>query len=465
MHLERSRARGRWLVLAAVAVVGVVAAACLPPAPAPEPAPAPATTAPPPPTTKALVTTTTTVAPGAICGVSGASATAESTDSTDSSSDKYVAVVEHNGRSEVLTRHVKSDAEIEEFRADAEAQGEVTAFEPDGEVHAFAETPTWGFVDSRFSTAWGTSTGTGVRVAELDTGIDTTHPDLTGHFTGGSADIVSASDKANPPADTGDPSTSGHGTHVAGILAATSNSIGVVGGAPNITLVPVRVLGSNGAGDYSDVAAGILWAADVTKGNAAVITMSLGGSTSSDVVAQAIADVENPSNANYTHPVITVAAGNSSCSTPKFPASLASSTPQMLSVSALCKVGTTASCPSATPWSGDLPYKLATYSSKAWSGTGTPTGIAAPGSDIRSTVPNSADNDGTVDGYKELSGTSMATPFVAAAAALVRQHCPGDTAAQIVSRLESSADDIGPAGVDTLYGYGRLDAAAAVADC
>ena len=298
-----------------------------------------------------------------------------------------------------------------------------------------------------------------MRVAELDTGVDTTHPELVGRFDGTGADIVGAFDKANPPVATTDPSTSGHGTHVAGILSATQgNGVGVAGGAPGITLVPVRVLGTTGAGSYSDVAAGILWAADVAKGNAAVITMSLGGNSTSSVVAQAIADVENPANTNYTHPVITVAAGNSSCTAPLFPASLANSTPQMLSVSALCKVGTNISnCSSPQPWSADLPYKLANYSSRAWSGTGMPTGISAPGTEIVSTFPGGA--------YGTLSGTSMATPFVAAAAALVRQHCPADDAAEVVSRLESSAHDLGPAGAATLYGYGKLDAAAAVGSC
>jgi subtilisin family serine protease len=372
---------------------------------------------------------------------------------------QYVAVVRQNGLSKVLTRHVSTPAEVNDFRAEAAAQGEVTAFEPDGEVQAQSETQTWGFVDSQFTGAWSASgTGTGVRVAELDTGVDTTHPDLVGRFDGTSADIVSATDVTNPPADTTDPSTSGHGTHVAGILSATAgNDIGVAGGAPGITLVPVRVLGSNGAGSFADVAAGIYWAADVTKGNATVITMSLGGNSSSSAVTQAIADVEDPTNANYTHPVITVAAGNSSCGAPEFPASLASTTPQVLSVSALCKVGTTDYCPSATPWPTDLPYKLATYSSRAWSGTGTPTGVTAPGTDILSTLPGGA--------YGELSGTSMATPFVAAAAALVRQACPADTAAGVVSRLENSAHDLGPSGPDPLYGYGMVDAAAAVASC
>jgi subtilisin family serine protease len=377
-----------------------------------------------------------------------------------SGSDEYVAVVRHNGRSRVLSRRADSPAEVAQFHADAAAQGEVTAFEEDGEVHALAETPTWGFVDSGFTAAWGNpvSNGGGVRVAELDTGVDTTHPDLVGRFDGTGADIVDATDKANPPVASTDPSGSGHGTHVAGILSATEgNDLGVAGGAPGITLVPVRVLGVSGSGSFSDVAAGLLWAADVTKGNAAVITMSLGGSGTSSAVTQAIADIENPANANYTHPVITVAAGNSECTAPEFPASLATTTPEMLSVAALCKVGTTGSCPSDTPWSADLPYKLATYSSRAWTGTGTPTGISAPGTEITSTFPGGA--------YGSLSGTSMATPFVAAAAALVRQHCPADSAAQVVNRLEASAHDLGRSGPDTLYGYGRLDAAAAVASC
>ena len=212
-----------------------------------------------------------------------------------------------NGRSKVLTRGCSTPAEIAQFRADAEAQGEVTVFEADGELQALAETPTWGFVDSGFTAARGdpVSSGTGVRVAELDTGVDTTHPDLVGRFDGTGADIVrrAVDARPNPPVATTDPSSSGHGTHVAGILSATSGQhLGVAGGAPGITLVPVRVLGTSGAGSYSDVAAGTLWAADVTKGNAAVITMSLGGKSTSSSVTQAIADVENPANTELHAP-------------------------------------------------------------------------------------------------------------------------------------------------------------------
>jgi subtilisin family serine protease len=440
------------LVLGAVAIVAMAAVACIPP--------------PPPPPPPAICGVTATASAAAEPGQgSGDAATSEPT-------GQYVAVVERNGRSKVLTRKVDSPAEIEQFRADAAAQGEVTAFEPDGELHAFGEAPSWGFAVSGFNAAWGSpaATGGGVRVAELDTGIDIAQPDLDGHFDGTSADIVVSNAPTHlepaqpaidpPPVVTTD--LNGHGTHVAGILGATAgNDLGVAGGAPGVTLVPVRVLDASGSGDYSDVAAGILWAADVAKGNAQVITMSLGGSTSSSVVTQAIATALDPTNANYTHPVFTVAAGNGKCAKPSFPASLASTTPEMLPVSGLCFIGinTTTYCPNIQPWPADGPYRLGTYSSKVWNTSSSvpPRGISAPGTEIKSTLP------GGLYGLK--SGTSMATPFVAAAAALVIGHCPADTAAQVVARLQNSAHDLGPTGPDALYGNGRLDAAAAVQSC
>ena len=465
LQFEGDHARRRLMIFGAVAAVAIVAAACTPPKPAPAPVGAPVTTKPKPPPPPPPPPTTT-APPSSICGASASSAgvtAAEAPDDDHPNGNRYAAVVEHNGRSKVLQREVSSPAEIAQFRVEVAAQGEVLSFAPDGEVHALAEIPTWGFLDAKFSAAWSVptaTTGSGVRIAELDTGIDTTHEDLTGHFdaTPG-ADIVGAADKNNPPPDTTDPSTSGHGTHVAGIIAATAgNGIGVEGGAPGVTLVPVRVLNSSGAGSYADVAAGILWAADVTKGNAQVITMSLGGGTSSPTVDAAVQTIEDLTNANYTHPVITIAAGNSSCSNPEYPASLASTTPQVLAVSALCKSGVTTFCPTATPWPADGAFKLATYSSLAWNGSGAAKGITAPGTDINSSLPG-------VGTYGTKSGTSMATPFVAAAAALVIAHCPSDTAAQVVARLGSSARDLGPSGPDKLYGFGMLDADNAVKGC
>jgi|tagenome__1003787_1003787.scaffolds.fasta_scaffold20981716_3 subtilisin family serine protease len=433
------------MLAVAVLAVAVAAAACLPAGP-------PTTTTPPP----------------GICGIGPATAAAPATapDAGPPDSNRYVAVVRRYGRSEVFQRTVRSPEELERFRADAAAVGELVSLAPDGEVHATAETPTWGFVDSNFSAAWNAAsgtTGTGVRVALLDTGVDTSHPELAGHFDAApGADVVAAPDKSNPPPSAIDPSSSGHGTHVAGILAATANNgVGVAGGAPGVTIVPVRVLGTTGAGTYSDVAAGLLWAADVTKGNAQVVSMSLGSEASSATLIAAIQAVEDVANPNYTHPVITVAAGNSACSSTQFPASLESTYPAVLAVAALCKVGVTSSCPDVTPWPADGAYKLATYSARAWDGIGAPSGITAPGTQITSTLPGGA--------YGVKSGTSMAAPFVAAGAALVLAHCgplsSSYTAGDVVNRLESSARDLGPAGPDQLYGFGMLDADAAVQGC
>ncbi len=342
----------------------------------------------------------------------------------------------------------------------------------DGQAHALGQVPTWGFTDAKFQAAWsepGSSTGTGVRVAILDTGVDATFysPDLVGHFVASpGADIINAVNPNNPTQGvTSDPN--GHGTHVAGILAANNNTQGVVGGAPGVTIVPVRVLNSSGSGAYSVVAAGILWAADRSKGNASVISMSLGGPDDGGLVGAALATVEDPANPQYTHPVVVIAAGNTGCAMPSFPAAYAGTNPyqpvsthaglrQVLAVSALCKPGITGSCPTASPFPAD-PFKLAVYSSLAWNGSGAPTGITAPGTDINSTLPWGS--------YGVKSGTSMATPFVAAAAALVVAHCPADTSTQVVTRLETAARDLGPAGPDKLYGFGMVDADNAVKGC
>ena len=474
------------MVLAAVSIVAVVAAACLPPKPAPKAAPAPtpaapATTKPPSPPpplpTTTSTTTTTNPPPPSICGVSASSAgpaAAAASDAGGANPNRYTAVVKHAGRSKVLTRDVSTPAEIAKFRADAAAQGQVLAFAQDGEVHALAETPTWGFTDANFATAWTeptATTGTGVRVAVLDTGVLAGHPDLSGHFDATPGADFTASTTTPTLGVTTDPN--GHGTHVSGILAATAgNNAGVEGGAPGVTLVPVRVLDSSGAGSYATVAAGILWAADKTKGNARVLSMSLGGGDDGDTVGAALATIEDPANTQYTHPAVVIAAGNSGCQATSYPAAYAGPNKyepaltktgfaQVIAVSALCKPGTTGSCPSANPFPSDA-WRLATFSSLAWNVSGN--GIAAPGTEINSTWPSG--DQGVVADYNILSGTSMATPFVAAAAALVTAHCgSAETGAQVVARLEASAHDLGPAGVDKLYGSGMVDADNAVKGC
>jgi serine protease len=452
LQLEAFGGRRRLMVFGAALAVAIAAAACLPPPPPPPPAPA----------TKPPVTTTTKPPPPQC--PTGTSVLENDTSAAQPPGNQYTAVVKHAGRTKVLVRTAGTPAEVDQFHADATAQGEVLAFAQDNEVHALdTQTETWGFTDTGFRASWTEAaptptSGTGIRVAVLDTGVDATHPDVEGHFDAvPGLDLVNlcqnpATQMVPTPGVTTDPN--GHGTHVSGIIAASDNGFGVVGGAPGVTLVPVRVLGTGGSGSYSDVAAGILWAADKTKGNASVISMSLGGGNDGGVISSAIATVE--SDPAYTHPVILVAAGNNSASAPEYPAVYASTYPEVLPVAALCKPNfpssTTDRCSSSTE-------TIASFSSHPWSGSGLQTGVSAPGVAINSTYPG-----GT---YTTLSGTSMATPFVAALAALLVAHCPADTPSQIVARIEQVAatHDLGAPGVDTTYGYGQIDAETSVEAC
>ncbi len=261
----------------------------------------------------------------------------------------------------------------------------------------------------------------------IDTGVDAAHADLAGRVVPGQDFVNSALD--------GTTDCHGHGTHVAGILAADDNSIGVVGGTPESTIVAVRVLDKSGSGTLSAVANGILWASDPTKGNATVISMSLGASSGSSVLSAAVAT------AISRGVVVVAAAGNSGGSTPIYPAAY----PGVLAVGALCQTGTVTYCANTFP---SDPYQLATFSNHA------PSGVDAAGVNINSTW-----NTG---GYSVLSGTSMATPFVAAVAALVRAACPNDTQTDVVSTLQQTAHDLGTAGLDAAYGYGGVDANAAL---
>jgi subtilisin len=232
-----------------------------------------------------------------------------------------------------------------------------------------------------------------VDVAVIDTGIDPTHPDLN------VVDGVNFA-KGNSWSD-----GNGHGTHVAGTIAAKNNDIGVVGVAPDARLHAVRVLDNRGSGFTSDVIAGVNWVAanaDIIE----VANMSLGGSQSNALNTA----VENAVNAGV---VFVVAAGNEStdaCS--KSPASA----PNAITVSALDdRDGVSNNDPFAS-----------------FSNYGSCVDVIAPGVLILSTW-----KDG---GYNTISGTSMATPHVAGAAALYLVSHPTDTPAQVVDALQSAGN-------------------------
>lgn len=273
--------------------------------------------------------------------------------------------------------------------------------------------------------------GTGVKIAILDTGIDKTHPMLTGKVI---AEAYFSGTDIAPCAS--------HGTHVAGIAAGTKANGGSYNGvAPGALIMNAKVLGDTTScyGSMESVIAGINWAVDpdgnpLTDDGADVISMSLGAPYSDPFSPQSMA-IKDAVNLGVT---VTVAAGN--CGLP---------------------------CPSSTCGNyrgvtvpGDSPYAItvgavddsnsrACFSSGGnISGVGIKPDVSAPGVAILSSVPG---------GYVAMSGTSMATPHVAGAAALLIQANPGIKPAEIKALLEYTAKDLGLPGKDVEYGAGAIN--------
>ncbi|MGI9579204.1 MAG: S8 family serine peptidase, partial [Microthrixaceae bacterium] len=208
---------------------------------------------------------------------------------------------------------------------------------------------------------------------------------------------------------------------VAGITAASAdNGVGIAGVAPGASILPVRVLGATGSGWSTDVAAGIVFAADT---GADVINLSLGSSGQSSSMANAI----DYAHANGT--VVLAAAGNGGPSGSTHYPAAGNNTIAVASVTS----------------SGSV---------SGFSTWGSYVDLAAPGSSIVSTLP------GGNYGYK--SGTSMATPFAAGVVALMLHANPTMSPDQVASRLVSTANDAGSAGRDVQYGHGIIDPQSAV---
>jgi type VII secretion-associated serine protease mycosin len=247
-------------------------------------------------------------------------------------------------------------------------------------------------------------------VAVVDTGVDTTHPDLSGRTVAG----YNVVDPGSAPTD-----TAGHGTFVAGEIASnTNNGTGTAGVIWNGRVMPVKVFAGATAFD-SDVATGIVWAVDH---GARVINLSLGGPQPSALLHAAVQYAVN------RDVVVVVAAGNTGDNTPQYPAAF----PEVIAVGATDPAG-----------------KLVDFSTYGdW------LDVAAPGFDITSTWPGGD--------YATGAGTSFAAPIVSGIAALVRAQNPALTQAQVGDRLRTSARDAGPRGIDPYYGYGVIDAARAL---
>jgi hypothetical protein len=279
------------------------------------------------------------------------------------------------------------------------------ALQPDDPYYVHGDD--WGLPLIGAPAAWETSTGVGGPiVAVVDTGVDAGHADLGGR-------VLPGIDLVNGDTDASD--DNGHGTHVAGILAATGdNALGGAGVCWGCRILPVKVLGASGSGAYSTLASGITWAADH---GAKVINMSLGGYATSTTLGAAVAYAQSHGS------VVVAAAGNDGVSTRFYPAAY----PGVVAVGAATSAG----------------------SMIDFSNRGTDWVDVSAGACSMSTWPG-----GT---YRNLCGTSMATPFVSGSLGLLLAAAPSVTPADGVAALEATA---GPQTRDgTAYGLIHLDEA------
>ena len=268
----------------------------------------------------------------------------------------------------------------------------------------------WHVRKMQADSAWDVTTGSGVTVAVLDTGVDGTHLDL-------GANLVPGWNVVSNSADTSDVYT--HGTRVAGTVAALSNNaLGVTSVASGAKVMPVRITNNtDGSASYSDMASGVTWAADH---GARVANISYQNVTSSSTVAAAAEYMRSKGG------VVVVAAGNSGID-PGY-----ANAPAMITVAATDSADAKAS----------------------FSNFGNLIDLAAPGVGIYTTAKGG--------GYSSSSGTSFASPAAAAVAALVMAAKPTLRPSDVETVLKTSADDLGTAGWDPYFGYGRVNAAKAV---
>lgn len=303
----------------------------------------------------------------------------------------------------------------------------------------------WSLAQIGLPAAWSVTAGSAAVVIGLvDSGMTLTHPDLAAKVWVNAGEIPGngVDDDGNGKVDdvngwhffhqwTPDGYVSGenavvwddfgHGTHVAGIAAAaTNNGVGVAGASWGARVMPVKVLDQSGNGWYSDIAAGIIYAAD---NGARIINLSLGGAAASATLCEAVRYAYD------TRGALVVAASGNTGGAVDYPAACA----DVLAVAAT-----------------DRTDQRATFSNY-----GPEVDLAAPGVEIYSTWP-------WLDGYFTKSGTSMAAPHVSGVAALVWSHWPDWTNAAVSQQITVTALDVEAAGWDPLTGWGRLDAAAAL---
>ena len=272
----------------------------------------------------------------------------------------------------------------------------------------------WGVDRIDAEEVWRRNEGEGINVAVIDTGVDPDHPDLMANIEGKYSAI--------PPNIHTVDDRYGHGTHVAGTIAAISNEIGVVGVGPKIDLWIVKA-SAGGILLLKDLLESYdfvinTWFDDDPNNNIQVVSMSYGGGYSAP-------EAEMLQKAWDIGIILVAAAGNEGGAV-IYPAAL----PFVIAVSAM-----------------NIDDQIT-----GWSNSGPEIDLAAPGSGITSTYLRG--------GYATWSGTSMATPHVSASAALAIASHPRMTSQEIVQLLFDKAEDLGDSGFDCLFGHGLVDAQA-----
>ena len=312
-----------------------------------------------------------------------------------------------------------NEAQSDHIAQSLSASGLFTFVEQDFIARVSATTPNdpsypsqWHLPKIQAPSAWDLTKGAaGVPVALIDSGVDSTHPDLGPKIVAGWNYVDGNSNTADQ---------FGHGTETAGVLAAASNNgVGVAGVSWSNTILPLVVVNGAGFANYSDIASAIQYAADH---GVRVVNISIGGSSSSSVIQSAVDYAWSKGT------VVFAAAGNDSNSTLNYPAACTN----VVAVSAT-----------------DANDGLAWFSSY-----GSDIDVAAPGTSIVTTTMGG--------GTAAVDGTSFSSPIAAGAAALMLAANPSLSATQVVSLLEQNSDDLGAPGWDQYFGWGRVNAYRAV---
>lgn len=275
------------------------------------------------------------------------------------------------------------------------------------------------------------NTGVGQKIVILDTGYNYNHPELSSSYLGG-RDFVN--NDFDPVDD------NGHGSHVAGIITADGIISKARGVAPDAGIISGKVLGADGSGYFSDVVTAIYWAVDGPDGiannaddfRASAISLSLGSSSpytykgTCDNVMPDMTDAIKYALSRGT--LVVIAAGNSGGAGVSIPGCISYST-TIGAVNSLDQIA-------------------------SFSGRGKAVDVTAPGVGIYSSWLGTS--------YATASGTSMATPVVSGTVALIKSAHPGYTPSQVQDALIKTAKDLGKAGFDTNYGWGRINAQTSV---